>query len=263
MRDRWTLWRCWMAGPTSSQPSASAVSPAGWSAMTMRSTSRASARGGRGRTCTTATRRRLARCRSTRTRSPLSVAPGASSRNASRRRVRHAGQRMGDRQSRGHRRTRFTTDHRPGGPRARSSSTSPAASLQGPRWSRGHWPSTTRRRIFWDCSRRHWSVAGSPFRRHGGYRRPPARQRGARRRAARRRTAHPRSGRSPSPLMKASQNLYGETLLRAVGRVDGRAATAADGKAAVSQRAEGVGRSFRRLRDGRRLRTVALQLRHR
>ena len=35
------------------------------------------------------------------------------------------------------------------------------------------------------------------------------------------------------PLMKASQNLYGETLLRAVGRVDGRAATAADGKAAV------------------------------
>jgi D-alanyl-D-alanine carboxypeptidase/D-alanyl-D-alanine-endopeptidase (penicillin-binding protein 4) len=35
------------------------------------------------------------------------------------------------------------------------------------------------------------------------------------------------------PLMKASQNLYGETLLRAVGRVEGRVATAADGKAAV------------------------------
>jgi len=34
-------------------------------------------------------------------------------------------------------------------------------------------------------------------------------------------------------MMKASQNLYAETLLRAVGRVDGRAATAADGKEAV------------------------------
>ena len=34
-------------------------------------------------------------------------------------------------------------------------------------------------------------------------------------------------------MMKASQNLYAETLLRAVGRVEGRAATAADGKEAV------------------------------
>ena len=33
--------------------------------------------------------------------------------------------------------------------------------------------------------------------------------------------------------MQVSQNLYGETLLRAIGRVDGRAATAADGKDAV------------------------------
>jgi serine-type D-Ala-D-Ala carboxypeptidase/endopeptidase (penicillin-binding protein 4) len=34
-------------------------------------------------------------------------------------------------------------------------------------------------------------------------------------------------------MMTASQNLYAETLLRAMGRVDGRAATAADGRAAV------------------------------
>jgi len=34
-------------------------------------------------------------------------------------------------------------------------------------------------------------------------------------------------------LMQVSQNLYAETLLRAIGRVDGRAATAADGKDAV------------------------------
>ena len=35
------------------------------------------------------------------------------------------------------------------------------------------------------------------------------------------------------PGMQVSQNVYAETLLRAIGRVDGRAATAADGKDAV------------------------------
>ena len=101
-------------------------------------------------------------------------------------------------------------------------------------------------------------------RRHGGYRRPPARQRGARGRAAGRSTARPRSARSPSPLMKASQNLYGGDAAprRRAGRRTCRNRSRRQGGRA--QRVEGVGRSSSTgLVDGRRLRAVALQLRDR